>query len=172
MARKSSPSKQGNAHFGGVFSVLGEFCRGCAMSEEMTVWQVCSLRPIGGHHEAWRAWPGFEPTCRAKLAARTASGRAGLAVAGDLAGRGRGRRSGGVRQRPEAWRGAAEAGDLAGCGRDRRSGGARKRSEIWRGAAEAGDLVGYGQYWKTNGGTDAKKPATRRPPVVCASWGT
>ena len=54
----------------------------------------------------------------------------------------------------------------------RRSGGARQRREIWRGAAEAGDLAGYGQYWKANGGTDAKKPATRRPPVVCASWGT
>ena len=69
--------------------VLGEFCRGCVIDEEMTVWQVCSLCPIGGHREAWWAWPGFEPTRRAKLAARTASGRAGLAVVGDLAGRGR-----------------------------------------------------------------------------------
>ena len=43
-------------------------------------------RPIGGHREACGAWPGFETTRRAKLAARTASGRAGLAVAGDLAG--------------------------------------------------------------------------------------
>ena len=82
-------------------------------------------RPIGGHREACGAWPGFETTRRAKLAARTASGRAGLAVAGDLAG-----------------------------------------------AAEAGYLASYGKYWKTNGGTDVKKPATRRPPVVCASWGT
>ena len=32
-----------------------------------------------------KAWPGFETTRRAKLAARAASGRAGLAVAGDLA---------------------------------------------------------------------------------------
>ena len=31
------------------------------------------------------AWPGFEPTRRAKLAARTASGRAGHAAAGDQA---------------------------------------------------------------------------------------
>ena len=133
MARKSSPSKQGNAHFGGVFSVLGEFCRGCVIDEEMTVWQACSLRPIGGHREAWWAWPGFEPTRRAKLAARTASGRAGLAVAGDLAGRGRGRRSGGVRQRSEIWRGAAEVGDLAGCGRGWRSGGLRPILENKRG---------------------------------------
>ena len=32
------------------------------------------------------AWPGFEPTRRAKLAARTVSGRAGRAAAGDLSG--------------------------------------------------------------------------------------
>ena len=31
------------------------------------------------------AWPGFETTRRAKLAARTASGRAGHAAAGDQA---------------------------------------------------------------------------------------
>ena len=34
-------------------------------------------RPIGGRREACGAWPGFETTHRAKLAARTASGRAG-----------------------------------------------------------------------------------------------
>ena len=55
-------------------------------------------RPIGGHREACGAWPGFETTRRAKLAARTASGWAGLAVAGDLAG-------------------AAEAGYLASYGK-------------------------------------------------------
>ena len=43
-------------------------------------------RPIGGRREACGAWPGFEPTHRAKLAARTASGRAGRAAAGDLSG--------------------------------------------------------------------------------------
>ena len=41
-------------------------------------------RPIGGRRGACGAWPGFEPTRRAKLAARTASGRAGHAAAGDL----------------------------------------------------------------------------------------
>ena len=35
---------------------------------------------------AWGAWPGFETTRRAKLAARTASGRSGHAAAVDLAG--------------------------------------------------------------------------------------
>ena len=64
--------------------MLGEFCRGCAMSEEMTVWHVCSPRPIGGHREACGAWPGFETTRRAKLVARTASGRAGLAPPGSV----------------------------------------------------------------------------------------
>ena len=43
-------------------------------------------RPIGGRREACGAWPGFETTHRAKLAARTASGRAGRAAAGDLSG--------------------------------------------------------------------------------------
>ena len=43
-------------------------------------------RPIGGRCEACRAWPGFEATRRAKLAAWTVSGRAGLAPRGDLAG--------------------------------------------------------------------------------------
>ena len=54
-------------------------------------------RPIGGRRGACGAWPGFETTRRAKLAARTASGRAGHAAAGDQAGRPRGgRRSGGA----------------------------------------------------------------------------
>ena len=39
-------------------------------------------RPIGGRREACGAWPGFETTRRAKLAARTASGWAGRAAAG------------------------------------------------------------------------------------------
>ncbi|EFF80294.1 hypothetical protein HMPREF0970_00799 [Schaalia odontolytica F0309] len=43
-------------------------------------------RSIGGRREACGAWPGFVTARRAKLAARTASGRAGLAAAGDLAG--------------------------------------------------------------------------------------
>ena len=42
-------------------------------------------RPIGGRRGACGAWPGFETTRRAKLAARTASGRAGHAAAGDQA---------------------------------------------------------------------------------------
>ena len=42
-------------------------------------------RPIGGRRVACEAWPGFEPTRRAKLAARTASGRAGHAAAGNQA---------------------------------------------------------------------------------------
>ena len=71
-------------------------------------------RPIGGCREAWRAWPGFEPTRRAKLAARTASGRAGLAAAGDLAG---------LRRWPGIWRGTAVAGNLAGCGQHRKTNG-------------------------------------------------
>ena len=52
-------------------------------------------RPTGGWCEACRAWPGFEATRRAMLAAWTASGRAGLAPHGGLAGC-VARRSGGV----------------------------------------------------------------------------
>ena len=47
-------------------------------------WGHKQRRPIGGRREACGAWPGFETTRRAKLAARTASGRAGLAAAGNL----------------------------------------------------------------------------------------
>ena len=43
-------------------------------------------RPIGGRRGACGAWPGFETTRRAKLAARTARGRAGHAAARDLSG--------------------------------------------------------------------------------------
>ena len=43
-------------------------------------------RPIGSRREACGAWPDNESTRRAKLAARTASGRAGRAAAGDLSG--------------------------------------------------------------------------------------
>ena len=42
-------------------------------------------RRYGGRRGACRAWPGFETTRRAKLAARTASGRAGPAAAGNQA---------------------------------------------------------------------------------------
>ena len=44
------------------------------------------VAPPGGRREACGAWPGFETTRLAKLAARTARGRAGLAAAGDQAG--------------------------------------------------------------------------------------
>ena len=43
-------------------------------------------RPIGGRREACGARPDNEATRRAKLAARTASGRAGRAAGGDLSG--------------------------------------------------------------------------------------
>ena len=94
MARKSSPSKQENAHFGSVFPVLGEFCRECAMSEEMTVWHVCSPRPIGGHREACGAWPGFNTTHPATHEQRSAAGVEG---AGGSGGHGRASRHGAER---------------------------------------------------------------------------
>ena len=105
-----------------------------------------SYRPIGGRREACGAWPGFEPTRRAKLAARTASGRAGLASAGDLAGLRRGRRAGGqASRRPEIWR---------GCGGGRRSGGA-----VAAAGALAAAWASYGVR-QGSGTTDAKN---RRP---------
>ena len=97
----------------------GVGCCRCAVNEGMAAWRVCSHRPIGGHREACGAWPGFEPTRRAKLAARAASGRAGLAVAGDLAGLWQGRRSGGAagivdtkNRRPEGHRLSVRHGGL------------------------------------------------------------
>ena len=64
----------------------GVGCCRCAVNEDMAAWRVCSHCPIGGRREACWAWPDNESTRRVKLAARAASGRAGLAVAGDLAG--------------------------------------------------------------------------------------
>ena len=95
-----------------------------------------SYRPIGGRREACGAWPGFEPTRRAKLAAWAASGRAGLAAAGDLAG---------LRRWPEIWR---------GCGGGRRSGGAVAGAELWR---ERGRRTGL---CRVSGAADVKN---RRP---------
>ena len=62
-------------------------------------------RPIGGRREACGAWPGFETTRRAKLAARTASGRAGRAAAGDLSGQQATKAGGQAARRPEICRG-------------------------------------------------------------------
>ena len=104
-----------------------------------------SYRPIGGRREACGAWPGFEPTRRAKLAARAASGRAGLAAAGDLAGLWQGRRSGGAVAGPEIWR---------GCGGGRRSRGAVAGAELWR---ERGRRTGL---CRVSGAADVKN---RRP---------
>ena len=81
--------------------------------------ESCSLarsyRPIGCRREACWAWPGFEPTRRAKLVARAASGRAGLAAAGDLAG---------LRRWLEIWWGCGKVREMAGLRQGRRSGGA------------------------------------------------
>ena len=65
-----------------------------------------------------------EPTRRAKLVARAASGRAGLAAAGDLAGA------------------AAVAGDLVGLWQGPRDGGAVAGAELWR---ERGRRTGLGR---------------------------
>ena len=69
-------------------------CEGCRRDLPRCRWAVAgpgrgntqTPRPIGGRREACGAWPDNEPTRRAKLAARTASGRAGRAAAGDLSG--------------------------------------------------------------------------------------
>ena len=45
---------------------------------------VEGTRNSSGRREACGAWPGFETTRRAKLVARTASGRAGLAPPGSV----------------------------------------------------------------------------------------
>ncbi len=63
--------------------------RVCA--RRLCLWAVRGLRGLvgplpvtRGRREACGAWPGFETTRRAKLVARTASGRAGLAPPGSV----------------------------------------------------------------------------------------
>ena len=53
-----------------------------------------------------------------------------------------------------------------------RSGGAVAVAGDLVGLWQAGDLAGYGQHRKNKRGCGYEKPATRRPPVICASWGT
>ena len=96
----------------GVVRIRWGFAAEAGVAAASVVWLRCrwaavgpggSRRPIGGRREACWAWPGFETTRRAKLVARTASGRAGLAPHGGLAAgcrtevwrRGAARRSGG-----------------------------------------------------------------------------
>ena len=68
-------------------SWLATAFRVCA--RRLCLWAVRGLRGLvgplpvtRGRREACGAWPGFETTRRAKLVARTASGRAGLAPPG------------------------------------------------------------------------------------------
>ena len=70
----------------------GPACGACGRREVCGVWLWCLWAAAGpgagllaamrGRREACGAWPGFETTRRAKLVARTASGRAGLAPPG------------------------------------------------------------------------------------------
>ena len=69
-------------------------CGACGRREACGVWLWCLWAAAGpgagllaamrGRREACGAWPGFETTRRAKLVARTASGRAGLAPPGSV----------------------------------------------------------------------------------------
>ena len=88
--------------------------------------------------------------------ARVASGRAGLAVVGDLAG---------LRRWPEIWRDGWCCTELGGT-----ADAARNRPDLYvrNGNAQmANSGNGQGKWARRR-----EKPASRRPPVVCASWGT
>ena len=78
----------------GVEGAGGQGCDARGWQQGQAKYMHTKYRPIGDRRGACRAWPGFETTRRAKLAARTASGRAGPAAVGDQAG-------GRARRRPE-----------------------------------------------------------------------
>ena len=131
-----------------------------------------------------RQWKGTPPAARSEADARPAGpGRASSRRA-ERSSR-RGRRAGGqVSRRSQIWRGFGRPQIWRGSGGGRRSGGAaavvadlagqRRRPQIWRGCGRPEIWRGYGQHWKTKGEWHHgyEKPATCRPPVFCASWGT
>ena len=69
----------------GVKGAGGQGCGSRGRRQGQAKYMHTKYRPMGGRREACKAWPGFETTRRAKLAARTASGRAGPAAVGDQA---------------------------------------------------------------------------------------
>ena len=86
-------------------------------------------RPIGGRRGACGAWPGFETTRRAKLAARPARGRAGPAAAGNQAERSNaehpaGRSNAGDQEAPPTGTHSGQAKRAAGPDGARNTGGA------------------------------------------------
>ena len=85
----------------GVKGAGGSGCGARGWRQGQAKYMHTKYRPIGGRRGACRAWPGFETTRRAKLAARTASGRAGPAAVGDQAAGPEGtRNTGGAHQVP------------------------------------------------------------------------
>ena len=60
----------------GVEGAGGQGCDARGWQQGQAKYMHTKYRPIGDRRGACRAWPGFETTRRAKLAARTASGRA------------------------------------------------------------------------------------------------
>ena len=59
----------------GVEGAGGQGCDARGWQQGQAKYMHTKYRPIGDRRGACRAWPGFETTRRAKLAARTASGR-------------------------------------------------------------------------------------------------
>ena len=98
-ARPSGPGPIGAEGAG------GQGCGARGWRQGQAKYMHTKYRPMGGRREACRAWPGFETTRRAKLAARTASGRAGPAAVGDQAAGPEGaRNTSGAHQVPPDWR--------------------------------------------------------------------
>ena len=112
-----------------------------------------------------RQWKGTPRAARSEADGRPAGhGRASSRRA-ERSSR-RGQRAGGqVSRRPEIWRGS---------GGGRRSGGAVVVVADLAGLWQAADLAGLRSTLENKGEwhRGCEKPATCRPPVFCASWGT
>ena len=117
-------------------------------------------RPIGGRRGACGAWPGFETTRRAKLAARTASGRAGYAAAGDLSGPQANKQEG---RRPPAHPAARPIKATHAGGR--RSSRPRGRPEITQATRAAGNQAGHAGGRKSGGSTIGTPTTGRKKPL-------
>ena len=80
--RRATHQRPGAAGVEGAGGTGGHGCGARGRRQGQSKHTRLRPRPIGGRRGACGAWPGFETTRRAELAARTARGRAGHAAAG------------------------------------------------------------------------------------------
>ena len=164
-ARPSGPGPIGAEGAG------GQGCGARGWRQGQAKYMHTKYRPMGGRREACRAWPGFETTRRAKLAARTASGRAGPAAVGDQAAGPEGaRNTSGAHQVPPDWR-PPQPRRCEGRRRVRR---ARAGFETTRraklAARTASGRAGPAAVGDQAGGRARRRPEHRRSTPSTARW--